>query len=130
MRRRIALTLLAAGLVAAGCNPAINPYGDVDATAKCLRGAGYKVRTHFNDFVASTASRGALRASRNFNVLIVAFGDDAKEARSLRRAYQRFMRPRRARHIMDISEIEKNAFLLWTTTPSNEQLNVVVGCLK
>jgi hypothetical protein len=133
MNRRIALVLMVGvgvGALSTGCNPAREPYGDVRGTAKCLREAGYSVTTNANDFVASTASRGALRASRNFNLLIIAFGEDASEAASLRRAYQRFMEKRRARHLKDISEIEKNAFLLWTTTPTDEQLRGVLACLK
>src|ERR671934_1367421 len=104
------------------------PYDDVSGTGRCLKAAGYRVQAHFNDFVANTATRGALRAKKNYNVLTISFGKNAHEARSLRRAYHRFMPKRRARHIMDISEIEKNALLLWTTTPTPEQLDVVVGC--
>ena len=132
MRRATAvILLLAAAITAAGCgNPTLRPYGDVRGTAKCLEGQGYRVRTQFPDLVASTASRGALRASKNYNLLTVAFGEDAREAASLRRAYARYMSKRRARHIRDITEIERNALLLWTTTPSSRQLDAVVGCLR
>jgi hypothetical protein len=122
--------VLGAGLLAAGCNPALKPYDDVSGTGRCLKAAGYRVQAHFNDFVASTATRGALRATKNYNVLTVSFGKNAHEARSLRRAYRRFMPKRRARHIMEITEIEKNVLLLWTTTPTREELDAVVACLK
>jgi hypothetical protein len=132
MRRWAALVLLVVpAVMAAGCgNPTLRPYGNVSATATCLRDAGYKVQTQFDDVVASTAGRGALRAKRHFNVLTIAFGDDAREALSLRRAYQRFIEKRRARHILDFTEIERNALLVWTTTPSDEQLSQVVDCLR
>ncbi|HXY84084.1 MAG TPA: hypothetical protein VEH52_01265 [Gaiellaceae bacterium] len=110
-------------------NPVLEPYKSPAKTSACLRQAGYQVASQFHDIIAHTALRGTLRATHDYNSVTVLFGQDPANARALRDAYRRVMPRRRAKHILDITDIEKNALLLWVTTPPPDQLKVVVDCL-
>jgi hypothetical protein len=130
--RRLALTgTIALVAVAAACgNPTTTPYTHPTATKDCLTKLGYRVKTRFNDVIASTAGHGALRARKNYQVVTILFADDAEQAKGLRRGYAHFMPKRRARHILELTDIEKNTLLLWTTTPARDELGNVVNCLS
>jgi hypothetical protein len=82
-----------------------------------------------DDFVASTASGGAIRMQLgSLNVVTLLFGESSSEAENLADAYRRF----RAKNvgIEDILRTNNNVVLLWKFHPAEgDELNVV-GCLK
>jgi hypothetical protein len=81
-----------------------------------------------DDFVASTASNGALRARLPDNAVTVLFGDGPSEASNLADAYRRF----RAKNvgIEDVLRVKDNAVLLWQLHPSAEDETKIQDCLK
>jgi hypothetical protein len=81
-----------------------------------------------DDFVASTASNGALRARLAANEVTVLFGESPDEANNLADAYRRF----RAKNvgIEDVLRTKDTAVLLWQLHPSDTDENSVEDCLK
>jgi hypothetical protein len=81
-----------------------------------------------DDFVASTASNGALRVRLADTAVTVLFGESPSEANNLADAYRRF----RAKNvgIEDVLRVKNNAVLLWQVHPSAEDEARVQDCLK
>ena len=82
-----------------------------------------------DDFVASTASNGALRGVRvGDNAVTILFGQSGEEANNLADAYRRF----RARNvgIEDVLRTSNNVVLLWQNHPSATDESNIGGCLK
>jgi len=125
----------AAALIAfavAGCGGnAVHTY-HVDGTAKCLKDAGYRVRTDAANLgqIAAAAALGSLRAFEPGNTLTVSFGNDHQEAENISKLYRKFAPKKLRPHIDDVMEIQKNAVLLWTVTPPTADHEKVLGCLK
>ncbi len=133
MRPAACALLLSLALVLGGCAASKPKPYRVDGTAKCLREAGYQVRTDADKLgaVAASASVGALRALEPGNNVTISFGETQREAANITKLYRRFAPPKLARHIDDVMEVQKNAVLLWGVhTPPPDELDKVVGCLK
>jgi len=131
VRALLAATAVVA-LALAGCGATVAHVYHVDPTAKCLRDAGYRVRTDAENLgvVAAAAALGSLRASQPGNNVTISFGNDHREASNISALYRRFA-PRKLRpHIDDVMEIQKNAVLLWIVTPPADDHKKIVGCLK
>jgi hypothetical protein len=81
-----------------------------------------------DDFVASTASGGALRVRLSDNAVTVLFGQSEQEASNLADAYRRF----HAKNVgvEDILRTKGSAVLLWQLHPSAPDENNVEDCLK
>jgi hypothetical protein len=81
-----------------------------------------------DDFVASTASGGALRVRLGDNAVTVLFGQSEQEASNLADAYRRF----HAKNVgvEDILRTKGSAVLLWQLHPSAPDENNVEDCLK
>jgi hypothetical protein len=81
-----------------------------------------------DDFVASTASGGAVRVRLSDNAVTVLFGQDADEASNLADAYRRF----HAKNVgvEDVLQTQGNAVLLWQIHPSASDDSKVKDCLK
>jgi hypothetical protein len=81
-----------------------------------------------DDFVASTASGGALRIRLADNAVTVLFGANLNEASNLADAYRRF----HAKNVgvEDILRTKGNAVLLWQLHPSAPDESHVQDCLK
>jgi hypothetical protein len=124
------LALLA--IVAAGCGAGATGsslYTRV-ATKQCFE---TKLDIHSfpavgDDFVASTASGGALRIRLADNAVTVLFGRGADEASNLADAYRRFHAVNVG--IEDVLRTNGNAVLLWQLHPSPADENSVQDCLK
>ena len=129
--RGIGAAALIAGLVAGCGGNAVRVY-HADSTAKCLRDAGYRVRTDAENLgvIPAAAPLGALRAFEPGNTVTMSFGNDPREARNISRLYRRFAPKKLRPHIDDVMEIQKNAVLVWTITPPTDDHEKVVGCLK
>lgn len=129
--RRVAL-LVGLGLLVAGCGAAEPSVYKAEGTAKCLRGAGYRVTTEDAKVgvVAAAAPNGGLLAYEPGNALTIAFGENSDDALAIQRAFRRFAPKKLRPHITDVMRTQKNAVLLWTITPPIEEQNKVFGCLK
>jgi hypothetical protein len=123
------LALLA--FVAAGCGGAASSTGlnTRAATKQCVE---TKLDLHSfpsvgDDFVASTASNGALRIRLADNAVTVLFGQSPDEASNLADAYRRF----HARNvgIEDILRTQGNAVLLWQLHPSATDESNIENCV-
>src|SRR3954452_2678397 len=80
------------------------------------------------DFVATTATGGALKAHLPPNFVTVVFGATVGDANNIDDAYRRF----RAKNvgIEDVLREDGNAVLLWHEHPSDADLTKVRDCLK
>jgi hypothetical protein len=81
-----------------------------------------------DDFVASTASGGAVRVRLSDNAVTVLFGQGPDEASNLADAYRRF----HAKNVGvdDVLQTQGNAVLLWQIHPSATDDSKVKDCLK
>lgn len=81
-----------------------------------------------DDFVASTASGGALRIRLADNAVTLLFGQSADEASNLADAYRRF----HAKNVgvEDILRTQGNAVMLWQLHPSTVDESKISNCLK
>lgn len=80
------------------------------------------------DFVATTATGGALRAHLGSNFVTIAFGATAGDADNIDQAYRSFHG--RNVGIDDVLRQDRNAVMLWHAHPSDADLATVTGCLK
>jgi hypothetical protein len=129
--RRVALLLALTGL-AAGCTSGEPSAFTAEPTAKCLRGLNYRVTTDDAKVgvVAANAPHGGLRAFEPGNALTIAFAQNSDDALQTKEGFKRFAPKKLREHIDDVLQIQKNAVLLWTVTPPQDELNKVFGCLK
>jgi hypothetical protein len=81
-----------------------------------------------DDFVASTASGGALRLRLADNAVTVLFGANADEASNLADAYRRFHAKNVG--IEDVLRTDNNAVMLWQIHPSAPDESHIHDCLK
>jgi outer membrane murein-binding lipoprotein Lpp len=130
---RLALATFAlAGLLLAGCSSGEPSAFKAASSARCLAGKGYRVTTNDQKVgvVAANAPNGGLLAKEPGNALTIAFGQDSDDAIQIAAAFKRFA-PRKLRpHITDVLRIQKNAVLLWTVTPPQQELDTAYACLK
>ena len=118
--------------VAAGCgsgSTATKLYA-LTPTKQCMQD---KVGIHTfppvgDDFVASTASNGAFRASLADNTVTVLFGQSAREASNLADAYRRFHSKNVG--VEDILRTKNNAVLLWQFHPAATDESKIEDCLS
>ena len=117
--------------VTTGCNSEPSVY-KAESSAKCLRGKGYDVTTETAKVgvVAAAAPNGGLLAHEPGNALTIAFGANLDDALAIQRAFRRFAPKKLRPHISDVMRTQKNAVLLWTITPPQDEMNKVFACLK
>jgi hypothetical protein len=130
---RLALPLLiTAGLLLTGCSSGEPSTFKAGPTAKCLTGKGYHVTTDDArvGIVAANAPNGGLLATEPGNALTIAFGQDSDDAIKIAAAFKRFAPKKLRPHITDVMQTQKNAVLLWTVTPPQDELNKAFACLK
>jgi hypothetical protein len=126
----VALVLV---VVVAGCGGTTSaaPAYTLAPTKQCVRSTlGIHVFPSIaDDFVASTASGGALRMQLgDLNEVTLLFGKDSNEASNLADAYRRFHAKNVG--IEDILRTNNNVVLLWKFHPSAGDEQNVNGCLK
>jgi hypothetical protein len=131
MRRFIPVSVLALALIATACESEPSAY-KAEPTANCLRDNGYRVVTNprLLGVVEKNAEHGGLIAYEPGNAVRMAFAENSDDALAVQRGYRRFVKKYVRRHIADVMRTQKNAVLLWTITPPQDELNKVYGCLK
>jgi hypothetical protein len=130
---RLALPILVlTGLLLAGCSSGEPSAFKAESTAKCLTGKGYSVTTDDTKVgvIAANAPNGGLRANEPGNALTIAFGQNSDDAIQIAAAFKKFAPKKLRPHITDVMRTQKNAVLLWTVTPPQEEQNKVFACLK
>jgi hypothetical protein len=128
--KRIALIGLLA-ITAAGCGGSKGPsLYTLAATKQCIETTLgiHSFATPTDDFVASTASGGALRVSLSDNAVTILFGQSPDEASNLADAYRRFHAKNVG--IEDILRTDNNAVMLWQLHPLPADENNIHDCLK
>ncbi|MFL5950117.1 MAG: hypothetical protein ACJ74M_00780 [Gaiellaceae bacterium] len=130
--RRSLWALLLVAVFAAGCNSEPSTY-KAAPTAKCIHSKlGYDVTTKPAQLgiVERNAANGGLLARHPGNALRIAFAESSGAAPGLEHAFGLFAPKKLKPHITDVMRTNKNAVLLWTVTPPQEEINSVYGCLK
>ena len=121
--------VVAAALLAAGCGGEPEPtVYRLEPTRACLEQTGLEPTTANVDFVASTATGGAVRAEIAANEVTISFGETDEEAQRTARAYENFAGPRIP--IEHVLFREHNAVLVWGAPPTDEERTRVVSCLS
>jgi hypothetical protein len=132
-RAPVFVCALALSLAVAGCGGGSKKPYTAAATAPCLKTKGFKKVTTNPDkvgFVAGFADNGGLRAtSPSGNVLTIAFAGDASGVADEEKAFKEHASGIYKRHI-DVMSSQGNAVLVWTVTPSQNQLGAAVDCLS
>jgi hypothetical protein len=126
----IAVAALVAALLA-GCGGGSDDTSKTiynrEQTKTCLQAAGAKLGGEL-DFVASTATGGAIRAQLPDNFVTIVFGQTIHDADNIAQAYVHFHAKNVG--IEDVLHQQGNAVMLWHQHPSEEDLGEVTGCLK
>jgi hypothetical protein len=130
MRLSLCLLLLL-GVVTAGCDTEPSVY-KAESTANCLRKHGYQVTTDPNNLgvVEGHTENGGLVARHPGNAIRIAFGASSDDAPGIENGYRLFAPKKLRPHITDVMRTQKNAVLLWTVTPPQDEMDTVFGCLK
>jgi hypothetical protein len=130
---RLALTIsIMATLFLVGCSSGEPSTFKAGPTATCLKGIGFSVTTDDTrvGVIAANAPNGGLLANEPGNALTIAFGESSDDAIQIAAAFKEFAPKKLQPHINDVMRTQKNAVLLWTVTPPQDELNKVFACLK
>lgn len=125
MRRFALVALLTAGVLA-GCGKHTPSYTLAKSSA-CLRQDGVTLGGPL-DFVATTATGGAVRVRLRDNAMTLVFGQTQGDADNIDAAYRRFHASNVG--IDDVLRQQGNAVMLWQQHPSDSDVAIVTGCLK
>ena len=123
----IALSGTALAFLLAACGGSGSTLYTVQKTQACFTSKHVALGGSL-DFVATTATGGALRAHLATNFVTIAFGATAGDADNIDQAYRSFHG--RNVGIVDVLRQDRNAVMLWHAHPSDADLAVVTGCLK
>jgi hypothetical protein len=125
---------LAVALLAAGCGVRTTKPFTAKGTVGCLRSNGFtRVTTNPAQvgFIAGFADNGGIKATSAMgNVLTIAFTADADSTASTEQAFRSHAPKSLRPHMSDILQTNRNAVLVWTTTPDPGELDAATRCLK
>ena len=129
MKRLASIAVLALAAAACGARGSTAIYTK-PATTACLTKAGLKVLpvTNAEDFVANSATGGALRVRPKGNEVTISFGVTLQDATNIDQAYERFHSANVG--LPDVLRTQNNAVMLWHVHPSDSDIALVTGCLK
>lgn len=80
------------------------------------------------DFVATTATGGAVKAQLPLNFVTIVFGETASDADNIDEAYRRFHAKNVG--IDDVLREDQNAVMLWHQHPADAEVAEITACLK
>jgi len=130
--RRLTPLLLFA-VLAAGCGARSNTPFTAHATVGCLKKKDFRnVSTSPAKvgFIAGFAANGGLvGTSPGGNAVTIAFTDSADSVASTEEAFKLHAPATLRPHINDVMRVQRNAVIVWTTTPSDGDESTVEGCL-
>jgi len=134
MARRVTLllTLALAATLVAGCGARSSKPYTATGTQACLTKKGFtQVTTDAAKigFIAAFADNGGLRANAGPNVLTIAFAADANSVAGTKQAFTNHAPKKLRPRIIDIMESQGNAVLVWTVSPTAQQLADAESCL-
>jgi hypothetical protein len=125
--------LLLFAVLAAGCGARSSTPFTASATVPCLK---KKEFTHVSTspakvgFIAGFAANGGLVAtSPAGNSVTIAFTDSSDAVQSTENAFKLHAPAALRPHIGDVMRVQRNAVIVWTTTPSGDDESTVEGCL-
>jgi hypothetical protein len=118
---------LALTALAAGCGKSTAHNYTLAKTKACLASKSVRLGGPL-DFVASTATGGAVKVHTSDNFLTLVFGATVSDADNIAAAYRRFA----ARNVgvNDVLQQDQNAVQLWHQHPTQDDLDLVTGCLR
>jgi hypothetical protein len=122
------LGLASLGLILGGCGGGGDALYTRAKTRSCLEQAATIKIDNKLDFVASTATGGALHVVLPQNAVTLVFGATIDDANNINDAYHRF----RAKNVgvEDIIRQERNAVMLFRQHPTDDDLLPVEHCLS
>jgi hypothetical protein len=126
VKRKIVTGVLLAAVVA-GCGSKPTRIFSLQKTQDCLKGKPVRLGGTL-DFVATTATGGAVKVTTNNNFATVVFGKTAKDADNIAAAYRHFAAPNVG--VNDVLDQNGNAVVLWHRHPSADDNDLIQGCLK
>jgi hypothetical protein len=134
VRARFLLFLLPVALLVAGCGRGSTAPYTASATAPCLKAKGFtKVTTDPGKvgFIAGFADNGGVFAvaPSSKNTVTIAFAGDASGAKPTEDAFRAHASAFYRKHMSDIMQSKRNAMLVWTTAPTQDQINTAIACL-
>jgi len=134
VRARVLLFLLPVALLVAGCGRGSTAPYTAAATAPCLKAKGFtKVTTDPGKvgFIAGFADNGGVFAvaPSSRNTVTIAFAGDAAGARPTEAAFRAHASAFYKKHMSDIMQSKRNAVLVWTTAPTQDQIDTAIACL-
>jgi hypothetical protein len=129
------LLLLPIALLVAGCGRGNTAPYTATATAPCLKSKGFtKVTTNPDKvgFIAGFADNGGVfaMAPSSRNTVTIAFAGDAAGAKPTEDAFRAHASAFYKKHMSDIMQTKRNAVLVWTTAPTQDQIDTALGCLS
>ena len=122
----IALGTVLAALVA-GCGGSSPHLYSLGKTKTCLKKKPVRLGGPL-DFVASTATGGAVKVHTDDNFLTLVFGSSISDANNIAAAYRRFAAKNVG--VNDVLNQNQNAVTLWHQHWSQADLDLVSGCLR
>jgi hypothetical protein len=121
-------------LLASGCGVRTSKPYTAKGTAPCLRDKGFAAVSTSPakiGFIPSVAANGGLVATgKDGNKLTIAFTDSADDVSDTEDSFTRFAPARYRPHMSDILETDRNAVMVWTTTPDSQELDTAKRCLQ
>jgi hypothetical protein len=128
---RLLLAALAVLVLLAGCGGDEDDETELytlDPTRACLVDRGVQVSDNRDDFVASTALGGSLRAEfASGNIVVLSFGESLEDAARVAAAYERFAPERVA--LENVLGRFRNVTMIWSFNPGQDELMTVSDCL-
>jgi hypothetical protein len=126
---KLVVLLVMAALLAVSCGNDGGKTYSLEQTRGCLQDQQVRLGGQL-DFVATTATGGALKATLGRNFVTIVFGETAADADNINQAYHRFSSSNVAAGIDDVLRQQGNAVMLWHEHPSDHDLALVTSCLK
>jgi len=133
VRRFPLLAALLLVLVLAACGGGSSKPYTAAGTKACLTQKGFTGVTTNADtvgFIAAFAANGGIQAkSSTGNVLTIAFTQGPGSVAGTEKAFRRNAPANLRPHMSDIMEAQGSAVLVWTVSPTTQELSDAEGCL-
>lgn len=125
--KRMVVIAVLLGTVLAGCGGSTPQLYTLAKTTACLKAQPVQLGGSL-DFVASTATGGAVKIHTADNFLTLVFGKTADDASNIADAYRRFAAKNVG--VNDVLQQNQNSVMLWHMHWSQADLDMITSCLK